>query len=276
MPDYSIESQHKGRVAGVDEAGRGPLAGPVVAAAVVFRRGVPRRLAALLDDSKKLTPDQRLAAFAALQACRTAEIGVGAASVGEIGRLNILHASMLAMARAVQRLPAPPDMALIDGNRAPGLACRTRCVIGGDALCLSIAAASIVAKVLRDRAMARLAVRFPGYGWEQNAGYATGQHRAALRRLGATRHHRAAFGSVRLLQAEQLLIHAAQDIVLEQEMVCQGSAGMQPGQAQQDIGEQAMHLADLLSEVVPLVGGVAAERRHMKQPEDAVAACQSE
>ncbi len=183
----------------MDEAGRGPLAGPVVAAAVVFRAGVPAALAALLDDSKKLTAEQRLAAFVALKACNTAEIGVGAASVAEIEKLNILHAAMLAMARAVRRLPAPPDIALIDGNRAPGVDCLTRCVIGGDALCLSIAAASIVAKVLRDRAMARLALRFPGYGWEQNAGYATGSHRAALLRLGATRHHRAAFGSVRLL-----------------------------------------------------------------------------
>jgi ribonuclease HII len=199
MPDYSIESQHIGRVAGVDEAGRGPLAGPVVAAAVVFPHGVPATLARLLDDSKKLTAEQRMEAFLALKDCHAIEIGVGAASVTEIERINILHASMLAMARALRRLPCLPDMALIDGNRAPGVECRTHCVIGGDALCLSIAAASIIAKVLRDRAMARLAARFPGYGWEQNAGYATGYHRAALLRLGATHHHRSAFGSVRLL-----------------------------------------------------------------------------
>lgn len=197
MPDYAVESQHEGRVAGVDEAGRGPLAGPVVAAAVVFTAGVPIALAELLDDSKKLNAAQREAAFAALMLCGTAEWAVGAASVGEIARLNILHAAMLAMARAVLRLPTPPDIALIDGNRPPTLLCRTQCVIGGDALCLSIAAASIVAKVVRDRAMARLAVRFPGYGWEQNAGYATGDHRDALLRLGPTRHHRAAFGTVR-------------------------------------------------------------------------------
>jgi ribonuclease HII len=276
MPDYSIESQHKGRVAGVDEAGRGPLAGPVVAAAVVFRNGVPKRLAIMLDDSKKLTAEQRLAAFAALKACRTAEIGVGAASVIEIERLNILHASMLAMARALRRLPTPPDMALIDGNRAPGVTCNTRCVIGGDALCLSIAAASIVAKVLRDRAMARLAVRCPGYGWEQNAGYATGYHRAALLRLGVTRHHRAAFGSVRLLQAELQLGHAAQNIVLPQEMVGEGGAGMQPGQIQKDIGEQTVQVADLLAEVVPLVGRVAAKRRDVEQAKKTIAAHQGE
>ncbi len=202
MPDYTIESQHGGRVAGIDEAGRGPLAGPVLAAAVVFTNGVPAGLAAMLDDSKKLTAEQRAEAFAALTCCATAEIGVGAASVAEIARLNILHASMLAMARAVLRLPVPPDVALVDGNRAPPVACNVRCVVGGDALCLSIAAASIVAKVLRDRAMARLALRFPGYGWERNAGYATGDHRAALMRLGPTRHHRLAFGTVRRLSED--------------------------------------------------------------------------
>ena len=126
----------------------------------------------------------------------SAEIGVGAASVGEILKLNILHASMLAMRRAVARLGIAPDLALVDGNYPPKLNCAVRCVVGGDALCLSIAAASIVAKVVRDRAMARLAVRFPGYGWHSNAGYATATHREALHRLGATRHHRAAFGTV--------------------------------------------------------------------------------
>ena len=204
MPDYAYESQHAGRVAGVDEVGRGPLAGPVLAAAVVFTRGVPDGLAILLDDSKKLTAEQREIAYAALLACGTAEIAIGAASVAEIARLNILHAAMLAMARAVLRLPTPPDMALVDGNRKPNLTCAVRCVIGGDALCLSIAAASIVAKVVRDRAMSRLAMRFPAYGWESNAGYATVGHRRALRDHGATRHHREAFGTVRLLQTELL------------------------------------------------------------------------
>jgi ribonuclease HII len=199
MPDYLIESQHAGRVAGVDEAGRGPLAGPVVAAAVVFAGGVPADLAVLLDDSKKLDPAQRMAAFLALRGCATAEIGVGAASVAEIARLNILHATMLAMARAVLRLHMPPDVALVDGNYPPKLTCQVRCVVGGDALSLSIAAASIVAKIVRDRAMARLGARFPVYGWAENAGYATGRHRQALRQFGATRHHRAAFGSVRQL-----------------------------------------------------------------------------
>lgn len=197
MPDYTHESQHTGRVAGVDEVGRGPLAGPVMAAAVVFTAGVPPGLAALLDDSKKLTAEQRQAAYVALLQCQTAEIAVGAASVAEIGRLNILHAAMLAMARAVMRLPTPPDVALVDGNRKPPLACTVRCVIGGDALCLSIAAASIVAKVIRDRAMTRLSARFPHYGWHSNAGYATGAHRRAVQRHGPCAHHRASFGAVR-------------------------------------------------------------------------------
>lgn len=210
MPSFRFEMRFAGegvaRIAGIDEAGRGPLAGPVVAAAVVFTDGVPEHLAGLLDDSKKLTAEQREAAFAALQLCPTAEIGIGAASVAEIARLNILHASLLAMARAVLRLPVPPDVALVDGNRPPVLACRVRCVVGGDALCLSIAAASIVAKVVRDRAMARLAARFPGYGWQSNAGYATGAHRAALARLGATAHHRESFGTVRLLRVAATIL----------------------------------------------------------------------
>lgn len=199
MPSLEMEMAAGGRVAGVDEAGRGPLAGPVVAAAVILSADTPAGLAAMLDDSKKLTADQRLAAFVALRAS-SAEIGVGAASVGEILRLNILHASMLAMRRAVMRLGVAPDLALVDGNYPPKLTCTVRCVVGGDALCLSISAASIVAKVIRDRAMARLAARFPGYGWHANAGYATALHRAALERLGPTRHHREAFGTVAQLR----------------------------------------------------------------------------
>ena len=202
MPDFLLERDHGGRVAGVDEVGRGPLAGPVVAAAVVFRAGVPDPLAPLLDDSKKLDGEAREAAYVALLASGAAEIAVGAASVAEIGRINILRASLLAMTRAVARLPRPPELALVDGNVAPALGCPVRCVIGGDARSFSIAAASIVAKVTRDRLMARLARRCPGYGWECNSGYATPPHRAALRSLGATRHHRPGFGTVRLLALE--------------------------------------------------------------------------
>ncbi|HEX3348179.1 MAG TPA: ribonuclease HII, partial [Acetobacteraceae bacterium] len=200
---FRMESQAEGRIAGVDEAGRGPLAGPVLAAAVVILgKRLPRGLGPLLDDSKQLTPEQRAEAFHALMARRHAgqvEIGVGAASVAEIVRLNILHATMLAMRRAIARLPAPPDLALVDGDCAPNVSCPVRCVIDGDALCYSVAAASIVAKVLRDRCMTRLAARFPGYGWETNVGYATIFHREALERLGPTRHHRPTFGAVRQL-----------------------------------------------------------------------------
>jgi ribonuclease HII len=196
VPNFLLEKRFGGRVAGVDEVGRGPLAGPVVAAAVVFPTGVPRRLAALLDDSKKLSADQRLTAFQALGLSDRAEIGVGAASVAEIERLNILHAALLAMRRAVARLPSMPDLALVDGNQPPALGCPVRCVVGGDGISLSIAAASIVAKVLRDRAMSRLAMRFPDYGWGTNVGYATEFHVAALRRLGPTPHHRPSFGTV--------------------------------------------------------------------------------
>ncbi len=197
MPDFSLEQAAGKRIAGVDEAGRGPLAGPVIAAAVVFANGVPDALAALLDDSKKLSARARNTAFHALRACPGIEIGVGAASVGEIARINILHASMLAMQRAVQHLPSPPTLALIDGNHAPDLPCPTRCIIGGDGKSFSIAAASIIAKVLRDRIMERLAPRYPGYGWDANAGYPTARHRSALHELGPTPHHRAGFGPVR-------------------------------------------------------------------------------
>ena len=191
------------RIAGVDEVGRGPLAGPVVAAAVVLPRRVPAALAALIDDSKKLSARQREAAFAALMAAQAAgrvEIALGAASVAEIGRINILRASLLAMRRAVLRLPSVPDLALVDGNVAPELPCPSRCVVGGDASELAIGAASIIAKVVRDRCMARLDRRYPGYGWPENAGYGTAAHRDALRRLGVTVHHRAGFGTVRQLR----------------------------------------------------------------------------
>jgi ribonuclease HII len=173
-----------------------------MAAAVVLPRRMPQGLGGLIDDSKKLNAAQREAAFAALMVARArgaVEIGLGAASVSEIGRLNILRASLLAMRRAVLRLPSVPDLALVDGNQAPELPCAVRCIVGGDASEAAIAAASIVAKVVRDRCMARLDRRYPGYGWPENAGYATAGHRAALRALGATVHHRAGFGTVRQL-----------------------------------------------------------------------------
>ena len=200
MPDFTLEAAAGGRVAGVDEVGRGPLAGPVLAAAVVLPCPPPPALAALLDDSKRLSAERRARAAAAL-AASGAEMALGSASVAEIARLNILGASLLAMARAVARLGAPPELALVDGIHAPALGCPVRCVVGGDGRSLSIAAASIVAKLARDRAMALLAARWPGYGWAENAGYGTAAHRAALARLGITPHHRAGFGTVRRLMA---------------------------------------------------------------------------
>ncbi len=194
---------HGGRVAGVDEVGRGPLAGPVVAAAVVFPHGVPDALAPLLDDSKRLSAAARERALAAMRASGAAEIAVAAASVAEIAQLNVLGAALLAMRRAVERLPALPHLALVDGNQPPALPCPVHCLVGGDRLSLSIAAASIAAKVARDRLMARLDLRHPGYGWATNAGYGTEVHLAGLRRLGPTRHHRAAFGPVRVASRPQ-------------------------------------------------------------------------
>jgi len=190
-----METQAGGLVAGIDEAGRGPLAGPVVAAAAIIDASrLAPSLAASIDDSKRLSPKRRRALLEALPAC--ARIGLGAASVAEIDHLNILAATMLAMRRAVLALGVVPDLALIDGNRAPALPCPARTVVGGDGRCLSIAAASIAAKVVRDRIMTALAHRHPGFGWERNAGYGTVEHRAALVRLGATPHHRRSFAPV--------------------------------------------------------------------------------
>lgn len=197
-PDLSLEAG-QGLVAGVDEAGRGPLAGPVVAAAVAFLREPPPTLQAVLDDSKRLSAARREAACAAIRAAAREGVlaaSIGAASATEIGRLNILRATHLAMARAIARLPARPDLALVDGNQPPRLPCPVRCVVGGDGLSLSIAAASILAKVTRDRAMARLDARWPGYGFARHAGYPTAAHREALARLGPSPHHRRGFGPV--------------------------------------------------------------------------------
>jgi ribonuclease HII len=178
------------RVVGVDEVGRGPLAGPVTACAV---RLDPARIPAGLADSKTLSPARREALYA--QIVVVAEVSVAHASVEEIDALNILRASHLAMERAVAGLEA--HHALIDGNMIPrGLGCSATAIIGGDALCLSIAAASIVAKVTRDRIMVDLAQQHPGYGWEANAGYPTKAHLEALQNLGVTAWHRRSFKPV--------------------------------------------------------------------------------
>lgn len=195
MPDFALESAAGNLVAGVDEAGRGPWAGPVVAAAVILdaRRSPPELLAGL-DDSKRLSARRRAELFAALESC--ARVGIGAASSREIDAINVLQATLVAMARAVAALGVAPDLALVDGTHAPALPCPVRTVVRGDAASLSIAAASIAAKVTRDRLMARLARRHPGFGWEHNAGYGTAEHRDALRRLGPTPHHRRSFAPI--------------------------------------------------------------------------------
>jgi ribonuclease HII len=197
MPDFAIERSCSGVVCGIDEAGRGPLAGPVVAAAVILdRRRFRGALRRDLDDSKALRRELRESCYMALPGC--ARIGIGAAAVHEIDRINILRASLVAMARAVAALGVTPDIALVDGNIAPTLPCPVRTVVKGDALSFSIAAASVIAKVTRDRIMHRLAQRHPGYGWETNVGYATAEHATAIRRLGITPHHRRSFEPVRL------------------------------------------------------------------------------
>ncbi|MCU9848177.1 ribonuclease HII [Defluviimonas sp. WL0024] len=195
-PDFSFEEAAFARgliyVAGVDEVGRGPLCGPVVAAAV---RLDPLRIPPGLNDSKKLTQARREALAAEIMA--RADVAVAEASVEEIDRLNILQASHLAMCRAVAGLAQAPDHVLVDGNRLPrDLALSAEAVVKGDARSQSIAAASIVAKVWRDRIMVDLAQQHPGYGWERNAGYPTKDHLEALRNLGVTPHHRRSFKPV--------------------------------------------------------------------------------
>ena len=205
-PDFSYETeaQTRGaqRVVGVDEVGRGPLAGPVTACAV---RLEPGRIPVGLQDSKLLTAARREALFDKIMA--VAEVSVAHASVEEIDALNILRASHLAMERAVAGLRA--DHALIDGNLIPrGLTCAATAIVKGDAKCLSIAAASIIAKVTRDRIMVDLAQQHPGYGWEANAGYPTKQHLEALQTLGATPWHRRSFRPVHnILYQENSVSH---------------------------------------------------------------------
>ena len=187
-------------VAGVDEAGRGPLAGPVVAAAVAFAKDFleaeAERSLAGLDDSKKLPAARREFFHALLSACPHARIGVASASVEEIDSLNILRATHLAMARAVAQLAPLPDLALVDGLPVRGLPVPHRAIVGGDAASLSIAAASVMAKVTRDRLMVELAAQFPAYGFERHKGYGTREHLEALRRHGPCPAHRKSFAPV--------------------------------------------------------------------------------
>jgi len=207
MPDFTPNFAHeqlhlaRGPIAGVDEAGRGPLAGPVVAAAVIF---APTAIPEGLNDSKKLTARTREHLFAAIHEQALA-IGVGEASVDEIDLLNIRQATHLAMARAVRALKITPAFALVDGNDAPPLLCPCETLIGGDGLSVSIAAASIIAKVTRDRLMAKLHGEHPHYGWDRNMGYGTKTHMEGLALHGPTQHHRRSFAPIHNMLCAQNL-----------------------------------------------------------------------
>lgn len=205
VPDFSHEHAAgflDGKIiCGVDEVGRGPLAGPVVAAAVVLPTGLPDEILTSIRDSKKMTESQREDLFEPLKTfCR---VSVAEATVEEIDRLNILWASMLAMQRAIEGLKLKVDLALIDGNRCPQLTCPAMAIIKGDDKSFSIAAASIIAKVTRDRFMKQLALKYPDYGWERNAGYGTPEHLTALHKCGVTEWHRDSFAPVRKLRASK-------------------------------------------------------------------------
>ncbi|MFO0388789.1 MAG: ribonuclease HII [Alphaproteobacteria bacterium] len=192
--DPTYEQSFGGLIAGIDEAGRGPWAGPVVAAAVVFYTD---KIPEGVHDSKKLSAVRREQIFDDI--LKNAHVGIGLATPEEIDKVNILQATFLAMQRAYGLLGFTPDIALIDGNKCPSLPCKTKAIIGGDALCPSIAAASIIAKVTRDRIMADLAKQHPAYGWERNAGYGTTQHQKALADFGVTPHHRKSYKPIQLL-----------------------------------------------------------------------------
>ncbi|MFZ0851205.1 MAG: ribonuclease HII [Hyphomicrobiaceae bacterium] len=182
-----------GPIAGVDEAGRGPLAGPVVAAAVILD---PHNIPAGIADSKVLDAPARRTLYQAILA--SSRVGIGIAGVERIDADNVLNATMWAMTQAVARLDGRPRLVLIDGNKAPHLECATRSIVQGDARCLSIAAASIVAKVARDGIMAELARDYPHHGFERHKGYSTAEHFAAIARYGVTPHHRRSFRPVQL------------------------------------------------------------------------------
>jgi len=194
LPDFAHEAKYNGLVAGVDEAGRAPLAGPVTAAAVILD---PKNIPNGIDDSKKLSARKRDRLAEEIKEAAIA-YRICECNLEEIEQLNILHASMLAMQRCVEQLTPQPIHVLIDGNRLPkSLPCPATPIIKGDSKSLTIAAASILAKTSRDHLMQRLAEEYPGYGWERNAGYPTPQHLKALDELGITPHHRRGFAPIR-------------------------------------------------------------------------------
>lgn len=201
-PDFSFEDREAhlfsgtcGGICGLDEVGRGPLAGPVVAAAVVLRRDPAHApLWDLINDSKKLTARRRAELFARIH--DAGDVSIGLCTVAEIDQINILQASLRAMRKAFDGLKQQPEAALVDGNKAPALPCKTQTIVKGDAKSLSIAAASIIAKHYRDELMQKLAEEFPHYGWAQNAGYGTAAHLKALEIHGVTVHHRRSFAPI--------------------------------------------------------------------------------
>ncbi|MEO1136595.1 MAG: ribonuclease HII [Pseudomonadota bacterium] len=202
-PNFDIETSLCGGtgslqipIAGIDEAGRGPWAGPVVAAAVILD---PENLPGGLADSKTLTEKRR--EIIARDIRNRARVGVGVASVAEIDEINILKATFLAMARAEAALPSPPAICIVDGSMKPKLAARTEMIVKGDAKSLSIAAASIIAKTTRDEMMRALAAEHPFYAWEKNKGYGAPAHRAGLETHGVTAHHRRSFMPIRTILA---------------------------------------------------------------------------
>jgi len=202
VPTFKIESQYKGYVGGVDEAGRGPWAGPVIAAVAVFNDplSLPTSLINSIQDSKKLSKTKREHLYQNLIQLNSFHYGIGTATVEEIDHLNILKATFLAMERAIHALPQQPDVLLIDGKYIPSFQdIQTFPLIKGDDLSLSIAAASILAKVSRDRIMEKLGADYPLYGWERNAGYGTAEHQKALMTHGVTPHHRQSFAPIKAL-----------------------------------------------------------------------------
>lgn len=202
MPTWNIEDKIGGAVCGVDEAGRGPWVGPVAAGAVMFlSREINPEILTQIDDSKKLTAKKREKVYdLLLEEARAGRLtyGIGLASATEIDELNILQATFLAMKRAAAKLNPAPQHAIIDGNRLPAeFVCPTSCYIGGDAQSYSIAAASILAKVYRDNLMKELAQKYPGYGFEKNAGYGTKDHIAGLQKYGVTPEHRKSYKPIK-------------------------------------------------------------------------------
>jgi ribonuclease HII len=199
---YEIEhGRHDGKlIAGTDEAGRGPLAGPVVAAAVIIPHDFPEHLAHAINDSKQLSEKKRETLFPHILTCCVH--GIAECSAQEIDHINILQASLLAMKRAVANMYSPPHVVLVDGNKCPDLSpIKTIPIVKGDSKSLSIAAASILAKVTRDRLMQRMHADYPHYGWDHNAGYPTKNHIAALSTHGITPHHRQSFGPVKMAKS---------------------------------------------------------------------------